>query len=846
MFTSTLIGVGKTIGRQRRRALHVLFAASGAAALIYQVLWLRALATLFGASAEAAAAVLAAFFLGLALGSELFGRQADRSRRPLRLYALLELGIAAGAALVPAVLLLYRSLYDGVYPALAQSPLLFAVFKMALTALALLPATLLMGGTLPALGRAVVSGGESLGRTGGRLYAFNVVGAVLGAVLATFGLPLWLGVHGTYAAAIGLTLAIAAAVAWIARDEPRREPTPAAALPPESSKESQPAIDSRRLLAIAFASGFATIGLEVLWTRMLALVFQNSVYSFGSVVAVFLVGLAMGAALVARLLRRIPAGRLLRISLLFTGLTVLLTPALLMWLTDGLQPFGGFGDFLLHSVSVIALTTGVILVPAVAAGMTLPCVWELWRGRAGAGIRLGRPTAANTVGAILGPLVAGFALLPAFGIGGSVSVIAVFYIVLGELVVPSSAVPRRGGWERAALYPVALIIFAVASPLSLPPAWLDAGERLIWADEGARGSVAVVEAGGNRRLKLDNHYAIGGSAVVVEERRQGHVPLLLHPRPRRVAFIGLGSGITAGAALAHEGVERVVVMELVPEVIEAARDHFAAWNAGVVDAERVTVVAEDGRNHLAGTDESFDVIVGDLFVPWREGVGALYTREHFENVKARLRPGGLFAQWIPLWQVSRREFDIIAATFVSVFDHVTLWRGVFSPAGASIALVAHQDGRSIDMPALERRLSRLRAVDSYEDGFLSELTGFMILYAGGLEPIAEQLAQVGLNTENRPRIEWLAPRTLRAVESGAASWLTGPELAELYDRINASPTVRADRYLVGSPLPPVAYRRAGAVFYSAEVAAAAGNLSRARELRRLAYAILQPSAPANP
>jgi spermidine synthase len=576
---------------------------------------------------------------------------------------------------------------------------------------------------------------------------------------------------------------------------------------------------------------------------MLALVLQNSGYSFGSVVAVFLAGLALGAALVTRLLARFDAWRILRICLLGTAALALITPGLLVTLTAGLQTNAGHGDWFSHSVSTLALTAAVILLPVIAAGMALPCVWELWRARRGSGTRLGRPTAINTLGAILGPLAAGYIALPTIGLGASIASVGFLYIVVGELATPRGLRPKYGGWERVIVYAVALLTFLFISPTRLPVARIEPGERLLWSSEGARGAVAVVEQDGDRRIKLDNHYALGGSRVVVEERRQGHLPILLHPAPRSVAVIGMGTGITAGAALDHRRVERVVVMELVPEVIDAARNHFATWNAGIVDDPRTEMVAEDGRNHLAGTTERFDVIIGDLFVPWRAGVGALYTREHFLSVKARLQPGGIFAQWLPLWQLSRREFDIIAATFLSVFDDVTLWRGVFSPAGSSLALVAHNGGVVVDLADVEQRLTQLRAASRFYDGFLGDATGFTLLYAGDLSSQSAQLAATARNSDDRPRIEWLAPRTLHAVRQGKSRWMTGPDLADLYDEINRQPSTPGDRHLSGGVRPPRIYREAGALFYRAEVEAAAGDVRSAELLRRRAYQLLGLSGP---
>ena len=219
-------------------------------------------------------------------------------------------------------------------------------------------------------------------------------------------------------------------------------------------------------------------------------------------------------------------------------------------------------------------------------------------------------------------------------------------------------------------------------------------------------------------------------------------------------------------------------------------------------------------------------------------MGALYTREHFEAVKAHLKPGGVYAQWLPLWQLSRREFDIIAATFLSVFDNVTLWRGVFNPDRTTLALIAFADDRPIDLENVEQRLGDLRVADPFPDSFLGSLTGFMLLYAGDLSSQAPKLSTVPLNSDDRPRIEWLAPRTLQAVQHGEATWLTGRQLADLYDEINRQPFTPGDR-LIGGARDPSIYRLAAARFYRAEVMAAAGSPAPAEQLRREAYEMLE-------
>src|SRR6185436_13767154 len=210
------------------------------------------------------------------------------------------------------------------------------------------------------------------------------------------------------------------------------------------------------------------------------------------------------------------------------------------------------------------------------------------------------------------------------------------------------------------------------------------GERVVALHESSCGIVAVVDAGGQLRIKLDNFYVLGGTASTGDERMQAHLPLLLHPAPRRVAFLGLGTVITAGAALLHP-VERVTVLE-------------------VVEDRRVECVVEDARNFLRATERNFDVIVGDMFVPWRRGEAGMFSLDQFTSARRALAPGGIFCQWLPMFQMSEAEFNIVAATFLDVFPQTTLWRGDLAPDLPAVALVGHTDSAPIDPALVDRRV----------------------------------------------------------------------------------------------------------------------------------------------
>ncbi len=233
------------------------------------------------------------------------------------------------------------------------------------------------------------------------------------------------------------------------------------------------------------------------------------------------------------------------------------------------------------------------------------------------------------------------------------------------------------------------------------------GERLLAVSEGTHGIVAVVEFPGSRRLKLNNYYVLGGTASTLAERMQAHLPLLLHPSPHQVAVLGLGTGITASGALFHP-ITNITAVEMVPEVVAAARDYFREENDRVLEDPRTRIIIDDARNFLRGTAEKFDVIVGDLVVPWRQGEGALFTVEHFRAARHALAPGGLFCQWLPSYQFSEPEFRIVLRTFLSVFPRVSVWRGDFLAAESAVALVGGVDPFEIKPAEVARRIRELK------------------------------------------------------------------------------------------------------------------------------------------
>jgi spermidine synthase len=504
---------------------------------------------------------------------------------------------------------------------------------------------------------------------------------------------------------------------------------------------------------------------------------------------VFLLGLTAGAAGARReLLRGRPPRALLAAAWCIAGLLVVASPRLFAALTDGLTYVGAQGWHSTHGrLLVLALVT--MLPASLGLGMALPLVIDMSGSeRASAGPLVGRVLAANTLGAMAGPVLATFLMGPLLGLWGSL-------VLLGGMLVAA------GAWAGLARAQAALAGGVLATGLLLgaadvPPVRVQTavGQRLVSVREGTHGTTAVVANAHDRWITVNNSYVLGGTAAAEEERWQAHLPLLLHPSARRVAFVGMGTGITAGAALLHP-TGSIVALEIVPEVAEAAQRDFADFNGRVVDDPRVEVVIDDGRNHLASTPDAFDVIVGDLLVPWRPTEAPLYTQEHFESVRRALRADGIFCQWLPLYQLSPDQLAIVVRTFLEVFPTATLWRGNFDPNEATLALVGHLGSRALDPEAIDARVRALAGSEG--NPFLEHPAGMWLFLVGPLRPEMPWLAGARRNRDGEPWVEMLSAaahaardqavpaasgRVTAFLEQAARESLAGTALRDLDDR----------------------------------------------------------------
>ena len=828
--------------------------------------WLRGL---LGATAPAASATLVAFFAGHALGAAWSARRAGKTARPLALYGRLELAAALAACAVPLGLVLGDHALALVYDRVRDLPGTLALVRFAVALVASLPAAFCFGATFPMIAAAAVTSPSQLGARGGALYAVNTLGAALGTALAAFWLPGLVGVAATYGFAIACLAVAGGGAVLLSRSvtemtEPAgasiaAEPVPTLRAAPKSRAQikrekkqaarraatpiapARPALrpvarelGQRGLLALAIASGFGAFALQVLLVQSFAQVLNQSIYAFGAVLVVVLLASAAAGALVAALQGRagLDPHTLLGLALVAAALALAAFPA---WLARATADFEYVGSdagglaYLAAALGIVVATAG----PAIlATSFVFPATFAA-AGRSAsdaAGSVLGRLVVANTLGAIAGAIAAPYLLMPGFGLWPSFAVLAIGYSAAAVFVPDANL---RWRLRRDLLLAVGwMIVVFRASPLALPPFHLEQGETAVDVETTAAAVVAVVERDGERLIRIDNHYALGGTAERVHQERQAHLPLLLAPHARRVAYVGSATGISAGGALAHP-IESLHLVEIVPGVARAAEHYFADANRGVYHDPRTRVVLDDARNFLRATRERFDVVIADLFVPWQAGTGSLYTREHFEAVRAHLDPGGLFCQWLPLYQLSEAELRVIVATFLDVFPNAALFRGDFYGSFPIAALVGFT-GEAATPAAIAEAARRLAAA-GVGDRWVADPAGVWSLYVGPLAPVAALLADEPRNTDNWPVIEEFAAATHAGGKRGKLDPVVGPKWVRFTESVRAAASGRDPVFALDADARRAsdggaALQMAGALYVTRETEAAARAFATASEL----------------
>lgn len=756
-----------------RRMLVPLVLASGAAGLIYQQVWIRWLIVLFGATAPAVATAVAAFFTGLATGA--LAARRWPTAPPLVAYAVCEASAAVGALGVLALREPLAAWFPTLYTALGGESRLLVLVRVGITFLLLLPATVAMGAALPFLVRLARGA-----RIANRWYAVNTAGAAIGAALTGLWLPVAIGVRGTYLVALALSLSAAVGALWSHRTAPAADRR---ALPEPGRPTSRcigPSLGSATILPLAAClSGAASLGLEVLWTRLWAQVLPNSTISFTLVLLLFISAWSLAPLIASRwLLPRLPGSLALVAAL--AAIATWCAPALFRQVTGGLAyvpSHASLAAFIGTQLRVGALAFGAAVL---LGGMILPCLWSLeWSAGA-----FSRVLFWNLLGGAAGSLVVGLGGLGTLGMERSNVVAGALFAAIAVLALPRTAPRRRvlAGLAAGAAT-LSLLLLPRAPLLSRSRA---ADEQVLDWREGAEGIVVATRKGPHLRLRLDNHYLLGSSESRENEERQAHLPLLLHPRPRSVAFLGGGTGITAGAALLHP-VEEVTLVELVPEVLDLARRWFREECHGLYDDPRVRTVVGDARHVLASEEHAYDVIVSDLYVPWHRGAGYLYSADFFAIARQRLAPRGIFCQWIPLYQLSVTEFLRIVATADAVFEDVQLFRGDFYADRPIVSVVCRATTEPLSLGALPVRTGRLRE-RGVTDGLAATEEGVVMQWLASSRHL--DLPR-GIHSDNWPRIEFRAALD----QARGRSSIRGAEWVELCRQAQARSIPEASRAL---------------------------------------------------
>jgi spermidine synthase len=736
--------------------LALLFFGSGISALIYQVLWLRLLGLTFGVTTYAASTVWASFMAGLALGSFAAGRIADRVRRPLMWFGACELLIGTTALATPQGLALLQQAYVRIYPSLPPSLPVMTLARFAIAFALLLVPTALMGATLPLVIKSSVVRSTRIGERMALLYGMNTTGAIVGALAAGLFLIPQRGIHGTFLAAAALNLligvsALAIGTVVIATGDAGDDVAGAgatAALTPLDTRRG------RLVLWIFAVSGFTSLALEVVWSRVLTLFLRPTVYGFALILAAVLAGIAIGSYLVTPFLdRRRPWMAILAGLELAIGIAAVLS-------FGPLAQMGPVSARLTPALShvmaewLVYPTVGSLLAifpTALLMGLAFPIGLRLWTacGTTGARTlarRLGTFYSLNVGGGILGAIVAGFFLLPSFGSQSSLITLGIISFAGGLLLLAASELRRPA---KMAIGILATAVFAGCVVTSGDPfeQFVEQryrGQRIVWREEGVDATpVVLVARDGEVSLTVNgNPQASSAPVQSFIHRSIGHLPMMLHPEARDVLVIGLGGGATAGAVSIHDGVD-VDVVELSGSVASASR-FLESINYNVLSRPNVHLHIDDGRNFMLLTRRKYDVVTADVIHPIYAGSGNLYSEEYFRLARSVLKPGGMVVQWVA---GTEAEYNMIARTFLSVFPNTTVWREGSLLIGTLEPLhLTRQDFEWKLQVAGRAQGARDLGADSFD-----KLARF---YTAGPEELREFVGPGPILTDDRPMVEY--------------------------------------------------------------------------------------------
>lgn len=770
----------KTIAHKQHRITLVrkvvlpLFLVSGTAGLIYEVAWARAFGVVFGNTIYAASTVLTVFMLGMAMGSWFFGRLADRSTRPLRLFALLELSIGIYAIVFPTILTatdifylwFYRSYHPSFYP--------LSLVRFVLSVLILLFPTVVMGGTLPVLTRlwAKKEPEEKIshahaGRSVGLLYSINTFGAVAGSFLAGYVLIRILGVSNTIyvAAAANILVGISSFLlsGFIRRPQEKKTKRLVHKTEPKKIKvKDQPDKKRRIILAAVGLAGFCALALEILWMRVLVFVLGTSVYAFACMLTCYIFGIALGSFLCSRL----PLSKIMKpvltlgIVQFLVGLSVLLSIQLLeiigrvdYMLIDKFGVSAFWEEVAIHFIDAAI----VLLLPTILMGAVFPIAVEICtRSWKMIGKRVGEVYACNTIGCTIGSFMAGFVMVPFIGMRDSFMIIIAIQLFVAVMIIFFSEKRRKVLGVTAMAVSLAVItcsfLFIPSDVFLQTINTYHYPSEIIYMKDDATGTITVHDLpDGNRLISVDGVDVAGMDLMLrTTQKLQAYAPLIVHGNPKKVLQIGFGSGETCGIGLAF-GVEQYSIVEICPGIFEAGR-FFEKINRGSYKDPRLRKIIMDGKNFVKMTDEKFDVIMNDSTYPGTTGSSALYTYDHFQQCREHLEPEGVLSCWVPL-DLRPADFSIIVRSFQAAMPYSSLWM-VNNCLNKHAVLMGTMKPMRIDFQQAKSYVNRQDINADLSEINIQSVYEFLDCFVVGENGLRNIGAKGPLNTDDRPFLEF--------------------------------------------------------------------------------------------
>lgn len=732
----------------------ILFAGSGCSALIYEVAWYQYLQLAIGSTSVSLGILLATFMGGLCIGSIFFPKLNLTGKHPLRVYSAIELGIGILGVAVTAAM----PFISYVYVAGASSGMPGMLLRGVVAAVAMLPSTILMGASLPSVARYVESTAKGVARWAW-LYGFNTAGAVAGCLLAGFYLLRLYDMKTAAWTAAGINIVVAA-VSWLLGSG-QHEATPQEDEPAGSGGSS----GLSTVYLVTAISGACAMGAEVIWTRLLSMLMLGTVYVFSIILAVFLIGLAVGGAAAARITRR----TLARTALGWSQFLIVLGMLWTAWMIATKIPFWVDAATTTNdpwTMSLLDLKRAVwAVLPASlcwGAAFPLACAAAVSSERDDAALVTGRVYAANTLGAIIGALSVSLVLVPAIGTQQSARVLMLLAAIGGLVALwPRAKMP-------AGVAAVASLMLAIAVPAT-PGELIAYGRRMgenagqskvLKVVEGINSSVAITKWGEATYVNVNGHVEATTERFDMKlQRMVGHLPTLLHPNPKSVLGIGFGAGVTAGTFTRYPGIEHITICEIEPVIPPTSTEFFAEADYAVFRNPKTHVVFDDARHYLLTTNDKFDVIASDPLDVFVKGTAALYSREYFESVKHHLNPGGYFSLYVPLYETDTPTIRSEIETFFAAFPNATLWANTRDGQGYDMVFMGQAEPLKINVDEIAARLDRPDygpVKESLADVGIYSAEGLFSTYSGQKRDVGRWTEGADINSDSNLRLSYLA------------------------------------------------------------------------------------------